>query len=120
MSFTPARYTLDTPPGSTRQPQSQAALERRRRRRHYARRRRDLLLDTVAALLLTLFTITFTAGLGVVALIETAFALVVIGSYLLDRRLRRSRGRAGRIRKAGRCGARRKRVSTARRRPTAS
>lgn len=89
MSATPARRIARQPPHSTREPSRQGALERGRRRRHFARRRRDLLEDAVAAFVLTILTITITAGLGVIALFEVPAALLLSVSYVLDRRARR-------------------------------
>jgi Flp pilus assembly protein TadB len=94
MSASPARRsTHDRPPARRRQP-SPATIERRRRQRHFARRRRDLLEDVCAALVLTIFMLCLTAGLGVIALIEIACTLALAASYLLERRRRRKRQRA--------------------------
>ena len=70
MPATPARRPPYTPQSSPRPQPSRTALDRQRRSQHFARRRRDLLEDTAAALLLTLLTITLTAGLGVILLLE--------------------------------------------------
>ena len=93
MPATPARRPPYAPQFSPRPQPSRTALDRRRRSQHFARRRRDLLEDTAAALLLTLLTVTLTAGLGVVVLIELPVALALIVSYLLDRRRHRRRSR---------------------------
>ena len=94
MPTTPACCPPDTPQLSPGQQPSRTALDRRRRSQHFASRRRDLLEDTAAALLVTLLTVTFTAGLGVIALIELLLALAVIVTYLLDHRRHRWRGRS--------------------------
>jgi hypothetical protein len=86
---TPARRPPYAPQFSPRQKPSRTALDRRRCSQHFARLRRDLLEDTAAALLLTLLAVTFTAGVGVIALIELPLALVLGVSYLLDRRRHR-------------------------------
>jgi hypothetical protein len=52
-----------------------------------------LLEDIGAAVALTIVTITVTAGLGVVAMIEAPVALAAIASYRLERRIRRNRRR---------------------------
>ena len=93
MPATPARRPPHAPQFSPRHQPSVTALERRRRSQHFARLRRDVLEDTGAALLVTLLTITFTSGLGVIALIELPLALALIVSYLLERRTHRRRGR---------------------------
>lgn len=71
--------------------QDARAAERRRRQRHFRRRRRDLLEDVALALLLTIVLISVTAGLGVLLLLEAPLAAAVIGSFVLERRLRRAR-----------------------------
>jgi uncharacterized membrane protein len=71
-----------------------ARAERRRRERHFARRRRDLLEDVALALLLTIFALILTAGLGVIALIEIPVAGAAIGSVVLERWVRRRRRQA--------------------------
>jgi hypothetical protein len=90
---TPARRPPHAPQFSPPHQPSRTALERRRRSQHFARLRRDVLEDTAVALLVTLLTIAFTSGLGVIALIELPLVLALIISYLLERRTRRRRGR---------------------------
>jgi Sec-independent protein secretion pathway component TatC len=58
---------------------------------HYRRRRRDLLEDFGAALVLMIFAIILTPGLGMLALLEIPVALVVIGSVIAERRMRKRR-----------------------------
>lgn len=93
MPATPARRPPYAPQFSPRHQPSRTALDRRRRSQHFARLRRDLLEDTAAALLVVLLTITFTSGLGVIAVIELPLALALIVSYLLERRTHRRHGR---------------------------
>jgi hypothetical protein len=64
-------------------------LEQRRRRRHLQRLRRDALVDVIAALVLTIFVLIATAGLGVVALLEIPVAGLVIASFVIERRRRK-------------------------------
>jgi Sec-independent protein secretion pathway component TatC len=70
-------------------------IERRRRLVHLRRRRRDLLEDSVAAIVLMIFALIITPGLGVLALIEVPVALALIGSIFAERRFRRRRREAG-------------------------
>ena len=65
--------------------------ERARRMRHLRALRRDLLVDFVAAFVLMLMVLIATAGLGVVLLLEIPLAALVLGSFVLERRLRRRR-----------------------------
>lgn len=96
MSARPA-HRIAPPPWPSAPVQSrQQALERRRRERHFARRRRDFLEDLVAALALTIFAISVTAGLAVIALFAVPLTLLLIVSYVLDRRARRRGGRRAR------------------------
>jgi Flp pilus assembly protein TadB len=74
----------------TRRP-SPATLERRKRERHLRRRRRDLLEDFALALLLMTVVLMFTAGLGVIALLDIVLIAVLTGSYLLRRWMRSRR-----------------------------
>jgi hypothetical protein len=53
------------------------------------RRRRDLLEDTVIAFAVTISALVFTAGLGVIALLEVPAAAVVVGTLLIGRRRRK-------------------------------
>jgi hypothetical protein len=76
---------------------SPAALERRRRERHLRRRRRDLLEDLAAALVLTTVALVFTAGLGVIALLDIALAGVLTCCFVLERWLRFRRRGSGRV-----------------------
>jgi hypothetical protein len=70
-----------------------ARLERRRREQHMRRRRRDLLEDFGIAVVLMIVALTWTAGLGVIALIEIPVGAAVIGSLVLERRWRKRRRR---------------------------
>jgi Na+-translocating ferredoxin:NAD+ oxidoreductase RnfD subunit len=65
--------------------------ERRRREQHLRRRRRDLLEDVAIAILLTIVALIWTAGLGVIALIAVPIAGALIGSFLVERALRKRR-----------------------------
>jgi Flp pilus assembly protein TadB len=65
--------------------------ERRRREQHLRRRRRDLLEDVAIAILLTIAALIWTAGLGVIAIIAVPIACAVIGSFLVERWLRKRR-----------------------------
>ena len=71
-------------------------IERRRRLVHLRRRRRDLLEDTFAAVVLMIFALIITPGLGVLALIEVPVALALIGSVYAERRFRKRRREARR------------------------
>ena len=73
-----------------------ARLERRRRVLHLRRRRRDLLEDSVAALVLMIFAIIITPGLGMLAILEVPVALVLVGTVVAERRIRRRRAEPGR------------------------
>lgn len=66
-------------------------LERRRRVLHMRRRRRDLLEDLGAGLVLMVFALIVTPGLGMLAIIEFPVALVLIATVVMDRRRRRRR-----------------------------
>jgi hypothetical protein len=70
-------------------PARRRRAEQRRRERHFRRRRRDLLEDTTVALLAAIVLLTVTAGLGVLALLEVPLAAILIGSMIVERRLRR-------------------------------
>lgn len=109
MSVAPARHVglRDSEPGTARtaassrrsapaqaQARARARAERRRRQRHFARRRRDLLEDVGLALVLTLVLISFTAGLGVIALLEGPLAAGLIASVLVPRVRQRRAERA--------------------------
>jgi hypothetical protein len=72
-----------------------ARIERRRRVVHFRRRRRDLLEDCGAALVLMIFAIILTPGLGMLALLEIPVGLAVIGSVVWERRRRKRRLEAG-------------------------
>ncbi|HWF51500.1 MAG TPA: hypothetical protein VG294_12745 [Solirubrobacteraceae bacterium] len=72
-----------------------ARLERRRRVMHFRRRRRDLLEDCVAGLVLMIFAIVLTPGLGMLALLEIPVGLAVIGSVVAERRIRKRRAEGG-------------------------
>jgi Flp pilus assembly protein TadB len=69
-----------------------ARAERRRREQHLRRRRRDLLEDVVIAIVLTIVALIWTAGLGVIAIVAVPVACAVIGSFLVERWLRKRRG----------------------------
>jgi hypothetical protein len=62
---------------------------------HFRRRRRDLLEDGVAGLVVMIFAIVLTPGLGMLALLEIPVALAVIGSVVAERRIRKRRAEAG-------------------------
>jgi hypothetical protein len=66
-------------------------LERRRRVLHFRRRRRDLLEDFGAALALMIFAIIITPGLGMLALLAVPVALVLVGTVIAERRIRKRR-----------------------------
>jgi hypothetical protein len=71
-----------------------ARLERRRREQHLRRRRRDLLEDVGIAIVLMVVALIWSAGLGMIALIEIPVGGAVIGSLVVERRLlKRRRGR---------------------------
>ncbi|MDQ6778357.1 MAG: hypothetical protein M3071_19535 [Actinomycetota bacterium] len=72
-----------------------ARIERRRRVMHFRRRRRDLLEDCGVALVLMIFAIILTPGLGMLALLEIPVALAVIGSVVAERRIRQRRQSGG-------------------------
>lgn len=76
--------------GAHRSP-SAVGAQRRRRQRHFARRRRDLLQDAGAALVIAVFLISATAGLGVLALLEIPLAGALIASLLAERVIARRR-----------------------------
>ncbi|HWF33841.1 MAG TPA: hypothetical protein VG295_00665 [Solirubrobacteraceae bacterium] len=67
---------------------------------HFRRRRRDLLEDCVAGLVLMIFAIILTPGLGMLAILEVPVALIVIGTVVAERRIRRRRAEAGAARRA--------------------
>lgn len=78
--------------------------EARRRLRLIRRRRLDLLQDCALALIVALFVLIESAGLGVVAILAIPTALILVASLIVERRLRRrpasdsarwSRARAG-------------------------
>jgi hypothetical protein len=75
-----------------------ASAERRRRQRHFARRRRDLIQDAGAALVIAVFLISVTAGLGVLALLEIPLAGTLVVSLIAERSLTRRRSGAPRRR----------------------
>jgi hypothetical protein len=62
---------------------------------HFRRRRRDLLEDCVAGLVLMIFAIVLTPGLGMLALLEIPVGLAVIGSVVAERRIRKRRAEGG-------------------------
>jgi uncharacterized protein YjiS (DUF1127 family) len=70
-------------------PARAARLEQRRRRRHLQRLRRDALTDLMVALVVTIFVLIATAGLGVVAILEVPAAALLIASFVIERRRRR-------------------------------
>lgn len=80
-------------PARRRSPQSpqqrQARVAASRRMRLIRRRRLDLLQDSVLALVLAIFVLSVTAGLGVVALLAVPVALILVGSLVVERRRRR-------------------------------
>ena len=78
-------------PPSKRLPTAGTRHERRRREQHLRRRRRDLLEDFGMAVVLVLVALTWTAGLGVIALIEIPVGAAVIASLVLERRRLKSR-----------------------------
>jgi hypothetical protein len=53
------------------------------------RRRLDLLQDGVLALILAVFVLTVSAGLGVVALLAAAAGLALVASLVVERHRRR-------------------------------
>lgn len=78
-------------------PEHAHTVERRRRERHFRRRRRDLVEDTGIGLVLTIFLLGTTAGLGVLALIEVLLAAAIIASMFTERAVRRRRVRDRRL-----------------------
>jgi hypothetical protein len=68
-----------------------ATIERRRCERHLRRRRRDLLEDLAGAVLLMALALVFTAGLGVIALLDIVVVGVLVGSVVVGRWLRARR-----------------------------
>jgi hypothetical protein len=87
-----ARPAADpTPARRASRPGWTAAAERRRRARHYRLLRRDLVEDLGAGLLLSVLLFLFTAGLGVLALIEIPLVGALIAAGVIDRRRRRQR-----------------------------
>jgi hypothetical protein len=116
MSAAPARRTDPQPPrrrprpsgpaparDASRNRQSPRAVsaQRRRRQRHFARRRRDLIQDASAALVIAVFLISVTAGLGVLALLEIPLVGALIASLIAERVIARRRA-APPSRRAGR------------------
>lgn len=89
----PARPPKPRPHAATpaRAADQAAKLERRRRIKHLRRRRRDLLQDITIALLLAVLGLILTPGLGILAVIEIPVALALIGSLILERKLRNRR-----------------------------
>jgi Flp pilus assembly protein TadB len=81
------------------QARARARAERRRRQRHFARRRRDLLEDVALAFVVTLILISFTAGLGVIALLELPLAAGLLATVLVPRVRRRRATRSERARR---------------------
>jgi hypothetical protein len=101
----PARRPVDwarEPPGPRATRDRAARNERIRRERHLRRRRRDLLVDTAVALVVTVLTLSLTAGLGVVALLQIPVAGAIAGSFLLERSLRKRRASPPPRRESGR------------------
>jgi hypothetical protein len=78
---------LADPPSAGRPPRA----DRRRRRRLIRRRRRDLLEDMGLAVVLALFLLIVTAGLGVVAILEIPALILIGGSLVAERIIRRRR-----------------------------
>lgn len=78
----------DGPPERSR---AEARMQRRRRERHMRRLRREALQDFGLAVVLSVFTLVLTAGLGVVMLLEVPVGAAVAVSFLLERRSRTQR-----------------------------
>jgi hypothetical protein len=73
-----------------------ARQESRRRMRLIRRRRLDLLQDAGLALILAIFVLVESAGLGVVALLVAVTALALVASLVIEKRRRRASGDARR------------------------
>jgi hypothetical protein len=71
-------------------------IDRRRRLQHLQRLRRDFLMDALVAIVLVIFALSMTSGLGVMAILEVPVALALIASAVVDRRRRRRRPTARR------------------------
>lgn len=80
--------TQSAPPRRRPRP---ASPERARRLRHLRALRRDLLVDVAAAFALMVFVVIATAGLGVVLLLEIPVGVLVVASFVIERRRRRRR-----------------------------
>lgn len=81
-------------------PRATPRQEVRRRMRLIRRRRLDLLQDSALALLLAIFVLVESAGLGVVALLGTLTALALVASLVIERRRARASGSRPRASKA--------------------
>jgi hypothetical protein len=90
-STTPWPSHLQADPAPPRLSGRAVRGERVRRERHLRRRRRDLLEDVAIAFVLMVVALIATPGLGVVAIIAVPVALVLIGTVIAERRLRRRR-----------------------------
>ena len=64
---------------------------RRRRVQLIRRRRRDLLEDIGLAMVLAIFVLSVTAGLGIVAILEVPAIGLLLGSVIVERRRRQRR-----------------------------
>jgi hypothetical protein len=67
-----------------------ARQESRRRMRLIRRRRLDMLQDATLALVLAVFVLLESAGLGVVALLAAVTALALVASLVIEKRRRRA------------------------------
>lgn len=68
-------------------------VQRRQRTRHIRRRRRDLLFDGTIAVVLTVSLMIASPGLGVVAIVDVAIAVALLGSVIVEQRLHAARRR---------------------------
>jgi predicted lipid-binding transport protein (Tim44 family) len=83
-----------SPAQAQQQARARLRAQRRQRQRHFARRRRDLLEDLGFGLILTVLLGIFTAGLGVIALLEIPLGLALVASVLVPRARRRRAAQA--------------------------
>ena len=68
-------------------------VQRRQRTRHLRRRRRDLLFDGIVAVVLTVALMIAAPGLGVVAIVDVAIAVALLGSVIVELSLSATRRR---------------------------
>jgi hypothetical protein len=68
-------------------------VQRRQRTRHIRRRRRDLLFDAMVAVVLTVVLMINAPGLGVVAILDVAIAMALLGWIIVEQSLNAVRRR---------------------------